>query len=237
MSRGYNDSAHCLLQASLLPCHSPPSGQLFTVSMQHGLIIYSTAILAWSILHTRTFPSPLTATPAQLNLFTCFIHPQWGNRSDLKTVSIVKFFFKAMQSDMHFTTQQKQDYFLLSPFLSSDYHLYSKPLSPRKTKVVPTQHLKSHPFLLDCFSYRAALWACSLRSQRNICTNIVQEVTQERDSAIFGNDTIFSARQHTTASQISSLVGFTPRLPCRTGSYMGRTKKEIFLGNKKERIE
>lgn len=234
MSKGYNDSVHCLLQASLLPpAILLPQVSFSLASVQHGFIIYFTAILAWSILHSRTLPTPLIATSAKpVHLF----HPQWGNRSDLKTVSIVKFSFKAKWSDTHFTTKEKQDYFLLSPFLSSDYHLYSKPLSQEK-KIVPTQHLKSHPFLLDCFSYRVALWACSLRSQRNICTNIVQEVTQEQDSAIFGNDTIFGARQHTTASQISSLLGFTPHLLCRTGSYMGGTKKEIFLGNKKQGIE
>jgi len=99
-------------------------------------------------------------------------------------------------------------------------------------KVVPIQHLKSHPFLLDYFSYATVLWACSLWSQRNICTNTAQEVTQEQHSAIFGNEMIFSARQHATSSQISAPTWFTRHLLHSTGSCTGRTKQGASLRNK-----
>lgn len=224
-----------LLRVSLLSCHSPPSGQLSTVSVWHGFITEDILQQSWLEVFPpntpllSTYSHPSSAKP--VHPFPVTSSNSWRNRSDLKSFHCKVFFQGYVVGYAFYNAIEKQDYFLLIPFLSSDYHLCST-TPPPPPKVVQTQHVKSYPFLLDYFSHRIVLWACSLWSQRNICTNVVQEVTQEQDSAIFGNDMILSARQHTTSSQISSPIRFTPHSLCSTGSYTGRMKKEVSLSNK-----
>lgn len=143
-----------LLRVSLLSCHSPPSGQLSTVSVWHGFITEDILQQSWLEVFPpntpllSTYSHPSSAKP--VHPFPVTSSNSWRNRSDLKSFHCKVFFQGYVVGYAFYNAIEKQDYFLLIPFLSSDYHLCST-TPPPPPKSGPNTACKKLPLFVGLF--------------------------------------------------------------------------------------